>query len=77
MFEFRLINTADGNQVIDRRLKTPYESLDLIQFMEYLETEESLDYMDRVEKKAKQKSEHMKKLAKNPLYRIACVLGLV
>lgn len=77
MFEFRLINTADGNQVIDRRLKTPYESLDLIQFMEYLETEESLDYMDRVEKKAKQKSEYMKKLAKNPLYRIACVLGLV
>lgn len=77
MFEFRLINTADGNQVIDRRLKTPYESLDLVQFLEYLETEESLDYMDRVEKKAKQKAEHMKKIAKNPLYRIACVLGLV
>ncbi len=77
MFEFRLINTADGNQVIDRRLKTPYESLDLVQFLEYLETEESLYYMDRVEKKAKQKAEHMKKIARNPLYRIACVLGLV
>lgn len=77
MFEFRLINTADGNQVIDRRLKTPYESLDLVQFLEYLETEENLYYMDRVEKKAKQKAEHMKKIARNPLYRIACVLGLV
>lgn len=77
MFEFRLINTADGNQVIDRRLKTPYESLDLVQFLEYLETEESLYYMDMVEKKAKQKAEHMKKIARNPLYRIACVLGLV
>ena len=40
MFEFRLIIRTDGNQVIDRRLKTPYESLDLVQFLEYLETEE-------------------------------------
>ena len=27
MFNFRIINTADGNQIIDRNLKTPYDAL--------------------------------------------------
>lgn len=43
MFNFRIITTADGNQIIDRKLKTPYESLDIFQFMEYLEAEECME----------------------------------
>lgn len=27
MFNFRIITTADGNQIIDRNLKTPYDAL--------------------------------------------------
>ena len=50
MFDFRIINTADGNQIIDRKLKTPYSSLTPIQMLEYAEMEDRLAYMERMEK---------------------------
>ena len=77
MFDFRIINTADGNQIIDRQLKTPYSSLTPVQMLEYAEMEDRLAYMDRLEKKARQKAEHIRKLSKNPLYKMACIVGLV
>lgn len=77
MFDFRIINTADGNQIIDRQLKTPYSSLTPVQMLEYAEMEDRLAYMDRLEKKARQKAEHIRKLAKNPLYKMACIVGLI
>ena len=76
MFEFRIIDTADGNQIIDRNLKTPYNTLTPLQMLEYLEMDNQLAIMDRIERKAKQKAEHMRKVARNPLYRIACICGL-
>lgn len=36
MFNFRIITTADGNQIIDRNLKTPYEALTPTQMVEYI-----------------------------------------
>ena len=77
MFNFRIINTADGNQIIDRNLKTPYEALTPTQMLEYMEMENSLAFMDRMERKAKQKAEHMRRVAKNPFYRLACMVGLI
>ena len=76
MFDFRIINTL-GNQIIDRKLKTPYSSLTPVQMIEYAEMEDRLAYMDRMEKKARQKAEQIRKVSKNPLYRIACIVGLV
>ena len=77
MFDFSIINTLDGNQIIDRKLKTPYSSLTPVQMLEYAEMEDRLAYMDRMEKKARQKAEQIRKVSKNPLYRIACIVGLV
>lgn len=77
MFNFRIIDTADGNQIIDRNLKTPYSSLTPLQMVEYTELDNQMAFMDRMERKAKQKAEHMRKLAKNPLYKIACMVGLI
>ena len=77
MFNFRIINMADGNQIIDRSLKTPYNSLTPVNFAEYVEMDNSLAFMDRVERKAKQKAEQTRKLAKNPLYKMACMVGLI
>lgn len=77
MFNFRIINTADGNQIIDRNLKTPYDALTPIQMMEYMEMDNSLAFMDRMERKAREKAEHMKKVARNPFYRLACMVGLM
>ncbi|MGO5070204.1 hypothetical protein [Roseburia faecis] len=77
MFNFRIIDTADGNQIIDRNLKTPYEALTPLQMVEYTEMDNRLLIMDRIERKAKQEAEHMRKLAKNPLYKMACMVGLI
>ena len=76
MFNFRIITTADGNQIIDRNLKTPYNTLTPLQMLEYMEMDNQLAIMDRIERKARQKAEHMRKLAKNPFYRLACMCGL-
>lgn len=77
MFNFRIINTADGNQIIDRSLKTPYEALTPTQMMEYMEMDNSLAFMDRMERKAREKAEHMRRVARNPFYRLACMVGLM
>ena len=45
--------------------------------LEYMEMDNSLAFMDRVERKAKQKAEQTRKLAKNPLYKMACMVGLI
>ena len=77
MFNFRIINTADGNQIIDRSLKTPYEALTPTQMMEYMEMDNSLAFMDSMERKAREKAEHMRRVARNPFYRLACMVGLM
>ena len=76
MFNFRIIDTPDGNQIIDRNLKTPYNALTPLQMVEYTEMDEQLAFMDKMERKAKQKAEHMQKVAKNPFYRLACMCGI-
>lgn len=77
MFNFRIIDTADGNQIIDRNLKTPYSSLTPVQMVEYTEMDNRLLIMDRMEHKERKKAEHMRKIAKNPFYRMACMVGLI
>lgn len=76
MFNFRIIETANGNQIIDRQLKTPYNALTPLQMVEYMEMDNQLAIMDRIERKARQKAEHMRKLSRNPFYRIACMCGI-
>lgn len=77
MFSFRIIDTADGNQIIDRNLKTPYNALTPIQMVEYLEMDNRLAYMDRMERKTKEEAERKRKLVRNPIYKMACLCGLV
>lgn len=76
-FNFRIINTPDGNQIIDRQLKTPYNALTPLQMIEYIEMDNRLDYIDRMERRDRQKEEHNRRLLKNPLYRIACICGII
>ena len=77
MFDFRIIDTPDGNQIIDRNLKTPYNALTPLQMVEYLEMDNRLAYMDRVERKARAEAERRRKIARNPIYKMACLCGLV
>lgn len=77
MFDFRIIDTPDGNQIIDRRLKTPYNALTPIQMVEYAEMDTQIEIMDRMERKSRAEENRRRKLEKNPLWKIACFCGLI
>ena len=77
MFNFRIITIADGSQIIDRSIKTPDDALTPIELIEYIEVNNAMDSMDRMERKARKRAEHIQKLARNPLYRMASMIGLI
>jgi hypothetical protein len=68
---------ADGTEIIDRSLKTPYNALTAVQMVEYTEMDNRLANMDRLERKSRQETERKQKLARNPLYRFACKCGMI
>lgn len=76
MFNFRIIETTDGNQIIDRNLKTPYNALTPLQMVDYMEVDSQLTFMDRVERKAREEAGRRRRIARNPFYRLACMCGL-
>lgn len=77
MFNFRIIDTPDGNQIIDRTLKTSLNALTPLQMVEYQEMDVQLAYMDRMERKAREEAKQRQKLARNPIYKMACLFGIV
>lgn len=77
MFNFRIIPAPNGVDVIDKTLKTPYKALTPVQMMEYIETERRLYAMEQAAKRTAREAERKRKMARNPFYRIACVLGII
>ncbi len=77
MFDFRIIETMDGNQIIDRNLKTPYNALTPLQMVEYTEMDTRLYFMDKLKQKAREEAERQRKHLRNPFYRLACMCGIV
>lgn len=77
MFEFRLINLSDGNQIIDTTLKTPYDSITPIEMMEYMEVDARLEYMKRMERKQKREVERQQKFTYKLFHKVACVCGIM
>ena len=77
MFNFGLINTPDGNQIIDTRLKTPYSSLTPIQMVEYIEMDNQLAYMERMERKQRREAERNQKFTYKFMHKIACMCGIM
>lgn len=67
----------DGSQVIDQTLQTPEESLTPSEMIEYIETDKCMAIMDTIAKKQQREAERQRKLARNPLRRIACMCGLI
>ena len=77
MFDFRLINLPDGNQVIDTSLKTPYDSLTSVQMLEYIEVDSRLEHMRRMERKQQREAEHKQKLTYKFFHKVACMGGIM
>lgn len=76
-FGFRIIDISDGNQVIDMRLRTPYEALTPLQLAEYSEMEDQISYMERMKWKTQRKVEKQRKNSCSLLYKVACLFELV
>ena len=77
MFNFRLINTPDGNQIIDTTLKTPYDSITAVEMLEYMEVDARLEYMKRMERKEQRETERKRKLIYRFIHKLAYVCGIV
>ena len=77
MFDFRLINTPDGNQIIDFTLKTPYSSITPLQMEEYIEIDNQLAYMERMERKQKREAERNQKFTYKLFHKVACMCGIM
>lgn len=77
MFNFRIITCPDGTQIIDHSLKTPYSSLTPVQMEEYMEIDTQIAFMERLKREAQRETDRKRKLEQNPLYKAACIFGLV
>ena len=77
MFNFRIINTPDGNQIIDTTLKTPYDSITPIEMMEYIEVDARLEYMKRMERKRQIETERNRKFTYKLFHKVACMCGIM
>ena len=77
MFDFRLINLPDGNQVIDTSLKTPYDSLTSVQMLEYMEVDSQLEYMKRMERKQQRETQRKRKLTYRFMHKVAGMCGIM
>lgn len=76
-FDFRIIQQADGSQIIDDRIKTPIDSLTPEMQVEYMDVHNQLSKMERIKKKEQREAAYKQKLAKNPFVRFACFCGWV
>ena len=77
MFNFRLINTPDGNQIIDTTLKTPYDSITAVEMLEYMEVDSQLEYMKRMERKQAREEERKRKFTYRFMHKVACACGIM
>ena len=77
MFNFRIIDTPDGNQVIDSKLKTPYNSLTALQMEEYIEVDKQLLLIKRMERKHAKETERKRKFIYKLFHKVACACGIM
>ena len=75
VFEFRIVNLSNDTQVIDRRLKTPYDALTPLQMEEYMQVDAQLDYMDRMKRRERMEMRRREN-SRGLLHKAACLFGL-
>ena len=76
-FDFRIIRCANGNDLIDETLKTPYAALNPVQMVEYTEVDNNLAYMRRLERQKRREADRQQKLSYKLFHKVACVCGIM
>ena len=76
-FDFRIIHCANGTDLIDETLKTPYAALNPVQMVEYTEVDNNLAYMRRLERQKRRESERQRKFTYKLFHKVACACGIM
>lgn len=77
MFNFRIISMPNGDQIIDKSLKTPYDCLTAVQMVEYEEIHKEIEWIERQKRKVQKEAERKRKLTRNPFYRLVCFCEMI
>ena len=76
-FNFRIIKSNNGTEIIDRNRITPIAALTPIALIEYKRTENDLYHMDRQKIKEQRETERKRKLIYKILHKVACACGIM
>ena len=76
-FNFRILKSADGTEVIDRNRITPIAALTPIALIEYKRTENDLYFIDRQKRKQEIEAERKRKFTYRFMHKVACMCGIV
>lgn len=76
-FNFRIIDMPDGSQIIDNSIKTPFNSLTLQKYMEYVDIDNKLFFINRMKKKQQKEAERKRKFTYKLLHKVACMCGIM
>ena len=76
-FNFRIVKSANGVEVIDRNRITPMSALTPSALIEYKRTENDLYFMDRQKIKEQREAERKRKLTYKLFHKVACACGIM
>lgn len=73
MYDFRIITCADGSEIIDHSLKTPYSALTPTQMTEYQEMAIQIAISERMKRKTQKEEERRLKRKRNLFYKLTSI----
>ena len=76
-FNFRIIKSNNGTEIIDRNRITPIAALTPIALIEYKRTENDLYHMDRQKIKEQRETERKRKFIYRFMHKVACMCGIM
>ena len=76
-FNFRIVKSANGVEVIDRNRITPMSALTPSALSEYKRTENDLYFMDRQKIKEQREAERKRKFIYRFMHKVACACGIM
>ena len=76
-FNFRIVKSNNGTEIIDRNLITPIAALTPIALIEYKRTENDLYFMDRQKAKQQREAERKRKFTYRFIHKVAGMCGIL
>lgn len=76
-FNFRIVKSANGVEVIDRNRITPIAALTPIALIDYKRTENDLYFMDRQKRKQQREAERKRKFIYRFMHKVAGMCGIM